>query len=64
MQRTNGHSTAEALDFGDSEYVAFSWDTEPTLALSNAEAVVYVLGAVALLVLAAMIWTHYAERGK
>ncbi|KKM92792.1 hypothetical protein LCGC14_1215030 [marine sediment metagenome] len=78
MRRTNGHTSAPADEWVEAgpcnwaDYPAKFRDwtggdlprPTPFAELPAAEAVTYILGAVSLLVLAAMIWTHYAERGK
>ncbi|KKN62497.1 hypothetical protein LCGC14_0511130 [marine sediment metagenome] len=58
MRRTNGHTSATADTFTEAK-----WTAGP-LAITEAAGFVYTLLSVLGLVFLAMIWTHYAERGK
>lgn len=65
MMRHNGYTSATADVCRTVDWTpAASLPALPPLAeVSPGEAVVYVLGAVSLLILAAMIWTHYDAKG-
>ncbi len=60
----NGHTTcADTAEFVEWTPAASLPALPPLAGVNPGEAVVYVLGAVSLLVLAAMIWTHEAGKG-